>query len=1233
MKTQDEHIHSGEQYPLEIKDTMDSAEERMARKVFSTFSKWNAPIYKWAVGIIQDFANQNIEIKKADEKPIVPTEEELAREIESAISVDDFNIDNSVLAIPMQKAVGYSFDMLATEVGSKSMASSVLAAMHLSFDIQYDMALYNRILADRKEWLAGELYDTTVARIPEIISKGIEKGATIDEMTKSIQDVLGMDKDRAAKIARTETNYAANEAIRQQTHTLGIMKYRISTAVDSCTLCQQASAKEYSFNEANDLLPYHPNCRCVLQSIIPKSWLGIQKSIKERGIQKTLEKGYIPIKGMDYYTDDEIEEVKKAVTPVRGKDYLTKEELKKVKEEIAPKKGVDYLVKKEVEQIRKEMTPVKGKDYVDGYTPVKGVDYFDGERGKRGFKGKDGSPDKPEEIVEKLESIQEENNKLSTNAIKNFDKEVRKRIPKVEIKGGGGSGKDWKVKVDGTDTENFLENKVEAGSNVTITKVDGKLKIAALGDGWTTDHADLDNLDYASSGHTGFQPAGSYLTSETDPIYSASEAANFEAGDKDKLDGIEAGAEVNAIESLVAGNDIDIDVTDSENPVISLEDDIDVDTVQFNTTFSDGCAEGRLQWNSEDGTLEVGMPGGNVNLQIGQETLVRVKSGEAGTIPNGSVVYVSGASGSRPLAKLATADNNFIANSVIGVATEDVTTSTGGYVTMRGLVRGLDTSDYSEGDILYLSSTEAGKFQTTAPDSPNSVVAVGICLFSNNESGIIAVDPRGLSTLATRTILTDSGDYYTSSNVEGALQEIGEKFEDMFEPTGFVNRTSSTITFSDSTPDRTLTITPSTSFDIYEKGIKYTKTEAESIQISDVTGIHVVYYDGGVLSEIVNPTDAQNSLIIRTKPIVSYLYWNATSGSSVYVGEERHGIQMDGNTHAYLHFTEGLRYISGLGLNSIVLGDGSLDTHAQFGVDTGDVSDEDIYDLIQPVLSTTGLPILYMLGDEEWYKATNAGYSVLKTGIAGEDRLAYNELDGSNWKLTEVTDGDYVLCHVFATTEKDTPMIAIVGQNEYNNVVSARTGADVEIKNLILNELPLPEIRPIATLILQTNDGYANAMKARVVATADGNSYVDWRDDSISRVEISTTDHNSLTGKQGGTLGEYYHVTAAEKTVIENTSGTNTGDQDISGIGNALKIQGFDVTETDPTDGKILVYRTATSEYVLEDKPESGDNPAASDVSFVPAGDISATDVQNAIQELDNEKVSKSFAIAMSVAL
>lgn len=38
------------------------------------------------------------------------------------------------------------------------------------------------------------------------------------------------------------------------------------------------------------------------------------------------------------------------------------------------------------------------------------------------------------------------------------------------------------------------------------------------------------------------------------------------------------------------------------------------------------------------------------------------------------------------------------------------------------------------------------------------------------------------------------------------------------------------------------------------------------------------------------------------------------------------------------------------------------------------------------------------------------------------------------------------------------------------------------------------------------------------------------------------TEHNTLSGLQGGSAGEYYHLTSAQYTVVGNTSGTNTGD-------------------------------------------------------------------------------------------
>lgn len=145
---------------------------------------------------------------------------------------------------------------------------------------------------------------------------------------------------------------------------------------------------------------------------------------------------------------------------------------------------------------------------------------------------------------------------------------------------------------------------------------------------------------------------------------------------------------------------------------------------------------------------------------------------------------------------------------------------------------------------------------------------------------------------------------------------------------------------------------------------------------------------------------------------------------------------------------------------------------------------------------------------------------------------------------------------------------------------------------------------------------------------------------------LTITDGVLSADVQGGS-GGIESVVAGTDISVDDTDPANpvvsfsgTIPEDISDLtdttnllGNATSIQGFSVTTTDPTDGKILVYRTATSEYVLEDKPVAGANPSAADVSFTPTGGLAADDVQGALAELDTEKASRNFVIAMSVAL
>lgn len=174
----------------------------------------------------------------------------------------------------------------------------------------------------------------------------------------------------------------------------------------------------------------------------------------------------------------------------------------------------------------------------------------------------------------------------------------------------------------------------------------------------------------------------------------------------------------------------------------SLRKLFNVDYIEFNTSFSDGHVEGRLHWESDDGTLEVDLPGGNVNLQIGQEILVRVTNKSGSLIPNGSVVYTTGAQGQRPTVGLAKADSTSTAISVLGIATEDIANNGNGYVALTGLVRGVNTSGIAAGSLIYLSESVAGEFVATRPDPPNYSIAMGAILYEHATEGIIGVLPR-----------------------------------------------------------------------------------------------------------------------------------------------------------------------------------------------------------------------------------------------------------------------------------------------------------------------------------------------------------------------------------------------------------------------------------------------------------------------------------------------------------
>jgi len=167
-----------------------------------------------------------------------------------------------------------------------------------------------------------------------------------------------------------------------------------------------------------------------------------------------------------------------------------------------------------------------------------------------------------------------------------------------------------------------------------------------------------------------------------------------------------------------------------------------VDYIDFNTTGTVAPHQtGRLDWDSDDATLELDMEYGVVQ-QIGQETYARVQNNTGVTIPNGTVVGFAGASDNALKVAPYLADGSQSSLYILGVMTHDLPdTGERGYCTVWGFVRDVNTSAFTQGDILYASPTVAGAFTNVKPTAPNNVIPVAAVIKVGTTDGIIFVRP------------------------------------------------------------------------------------------------------------------------------------------------------------------------------------------------------------------------------------------------------------------------------------------------------------------------------------------------------------------------------------------------------------------------------------------------------------------------------------------------------------
>ena len=155
------------------------------------------------------------------------------------------------------------------------------------------------------------------------------------------------------------------------------------------------------------------------------------------------------------------------------------------------------------------------------------------------------------------------------------------------------------------------------------------------------------------------------------------------------------------------------------------------------------------------GPAGVGVPAGGLEGQIivkasetdydtvwvdnSAETLTATVRNETGaTLTKGTVVYINGAAGNKATVTKASASTESGSSKTFAILKDDILNNQNGTAVTVGLLKGVDTSAFSPGANLWLSTT-AGQITQTMPTSPNHAVFLGNAVRIHANQGEIEV--------------------------------------------------------------------------------------------------------------------------------------------------------------------------------------------------------------------------------------------------------------------------------------------------------------------------------------------------------------------------------------------------------------------------------------------------------------------------------------------------------------
>jgi len=486
-------------------------------------------------------------------------------------------------------------------------------------------------------------------------------------------------------------------------------------------------------------------------------------------------------------------------------------------------------------------------------------------------------------------------------------------------------------------------------------------------------------------------------------------------------------------------------------------------TLKLNTNPTVGVFEsGKIYYDSTAKTISA-MIDDDITMQIGQEELVLVYNNTGADIPNGKMVYPTGANGDMPTIALAQATEE-AKSLILGMTTQLIPNGSSGFVTVRGIVHDVNTSGYTSATILYLSETIPGGITSIEPDPE---------LYYNIKVGVVLEVSPTIGSIYVRPVLNNDFAHLSDVLITSPLVDQIIKYNGTHWINGaqvVVNAGAGVAFFLDKTP-----IIPDGTQSV---GL-YTLTKNPT---------------GGTVSDITVPINSTTAVIER------FLY-------DVPLG----GIRIDGgiwtfNTYNYVDNAAGTTTMP-ITVRRVIAGTGSV--------------------------TTTGTP-----GTTTRTATVTGGAPFLSSDVNADMRLSgLIRTTTGIFRIIGFTSASVVSIETLSTYTNQSGVAYSKHEFLFND---SNTEINHTTPDLFITQTVQPEfiINPTDKLAVTY---YGTSTHNRIL-----HLFHNGTDQYSNFLSPLVTRHNDLPGLQGGAGDERYHMTQAQSVILGNTSGINTGNQDLS---------------------------------------------------------------------------------------